>query len=366
MNVLLIALYAILWLLNAYLSGKKEQKFLIFLSFGLLFFVMCFKTNVQPVDGFIMDLAYYERDYNLFTGINSTYEKMYYLFFSTQVIGHKLGLSFVAWWAVWCFFLLVLLFRGVKRFGYNTHRFLTYFFFFVIALYASLKQFSGFVFFFYGVSFLVRHGKKDRLRFILFTLIAGGFHPMFYMMLVLLLVDLKTLKPKYIFGAAAALMVCVATFAKPVFVSLVRQMANSFLQNGSGNAYFESTTNFGFLIPVALHLSNLLFSYWYYKSVQSLENPSVITKAKYLYFANLICTVFYPFFLFATVFTRLITIMSLLTLVFSGEGICRLSMTRRQQLMPFSLVTVFLFALYFFGPCRFFEFSVVQLFTVYI
>ncbi len=117
-------------------------------------------------------------------------------------IPHKnryfISLNYYQWWAVMTALSLLFVFNTIKKRNYNPHIFLFFFMaYYVFLFYGGLKFFYGFCLFQYAFTFLLKGEKGGKLKFILITLLAGGFHVMYYMFLVLALIHLTIKTEKY-------------------------------------------------------------------------------------------------------------------------------------------------------------------------
>ena len=113
MSTTLIFIYVILFLSNCYkvLSNKKSKTLFAF-SMIYLLFLMCGHKYIGNGDA--RDFYGYRIGYEEFSLDNVRDYSFYYLFYTTQLIGIKLSLSFYQWWAIMTAISLALIAGTIK------------------------------------------------------------------------------------------------------------------------------------------------------------------------------------------------------------------------------------------------------------
>lgn len=360
----LLIIYVFLLMLNLfYIFKKKENKILIFISFLILLILMSGNHNNPVVNGKTMDLFYYERDYNLVLNQKIQDSFLYYIFFASQYLANLVGFSYYIWLTVISFFVIVAIIFCVRKFHLDMHSVLFYFMFYIIALYTGLKYFYGMILAFYGMANLI---KNNKLKFCIAILIASGIHPMYYFFFVMLFIDNKYFKPKYIFRTSLTLMLFVILFGKNKFVGTISNIIYIMLSDNSitRSVYFTESTNYGFLIPIMLHLISMYYSFMYFKYMKLLGNKELIYEANRIYSLNLMCALLYPLFLIAVTFSRYITVISLITLFLSSRGVKQLPIRYRKKIVGISFVVLLFFGFYFYYVQNYFFYNLIPFFSL--
>ena len=297
----------------------KQYKSKIFSFITLVFIGLLMCGHIYVGNGDTSDFRGYAIQYY---GINIDSARdfgFYYLFYATQMVGNFLSLTYYQWWGIMTALSLIAIARACKHFDYNVHSFLVYFMvYYIFVFYPGLKFYYGFCSFFYAISFLCRNQKYDKEKFLIFLLIAGGMHVLYYAFIIFLLVDLRILSPKKIFIITFFTVVVILLIGKNVFINsiipIIGQIINSFDSENLNN-YLSFRTNFGFVIPIVLHL----FCLFYMRQCLAFMTPNSYSMIYRLYEIILLCTLFYPLYLLALTFMRFLTAMTLLMLVASSK-----------------------------------------------
>lgn len=365
MSVTLLSTYIILILLNLwYIFQKKDNRIVAAFTVLLLFILMSANHNVSVINGKTMDLFYYERDYYLVTSQNIQDSKLYYLFFASQYIANTFGLSYYSWLAITSGLCLSLLLLAVRKFDLCIHYVLFFFMYYVIALYAGLKYFYGMIPIIFGIYWLM---KNKKLWFIVAVLIASGIHFMYFFFFVMLLIDNKYFKPKFVFRVCIGLMILVIAFGKSTFIRTISAFMYFALEDSlaTRSIYFTEFTNLGFLIPIMLHLVTLLYANRYLKVVKRCFNDiALLSDARRLYSINQLCVFLYPLFLIAITFSRYITVVSLVTLFLSSNAIKKMPCRYKKVMFFYSFFVLLFFGFYFYYFQHYLDYNLVPFFTV--
>ena len=366
MGIILIILYVALMLINLYKSLQhKDSVFLYFLSFLLLVILMC--GHLYTGTGDSTDLYYYERDYsNVLTQYNIQDYSLYYLFWGTQVLGNILGLSYHSWWMIMTILSLLAVYKFINDNKCNRNFCIFVFMFYAVALYTGLKYYYGLCVLLLGIKYLIRNLKRDKLKFVLFVLLASGFHAMYYLFLILVLIDMPLLTPKLIFQVSIVLFVAILLIGRSFFVTVVQSILVPILKNFGITrfVYFQDNTNLGVFVPIALHIVTLFYSYTYYKIVKYEKKDELYMNANRILRVNQIMVLIYPLYLFAVTFARLNTVISLITLFLSSVHYSEFSYRSRKRLLLCEIIVLVVFGLYFYGVCGYFDYNLKPMFDI--
>jgi len=309
-----------------------------------MFFFMSGHVYLGNGDG--LDFHGYWYGYTEFENLERNDFWFYYLFYLTEIIGISLSLSFYQWWAVMTAISLTFIISTIKKRKYNLHLFLIFFMtYYVFVFYVGLKFFYGFCLFQYAFTFLIHGGKRGKLKFTLITILAGGFHVMYYMFLVLLLVDLKVKKRKHLIKiiVAFSLAICLINLVNGRNLLDSMQGFIDGMQNERLSIYFGFRTNWGFLLPVAIHILITIYSYIYREIVKKYNRDKWYLYANTLLYVNLIAVIFYPLFMIVLTFMRLLTALSLATIIASSYGQKYFNKTDRFKLLSSGFLIICLY-----------------------
>jgi len=303
-----------------YLEKKKSYLFVILTSL-FIFFLMSGHKYVGNGDA--IDFYGYWYGYTNFEILELSDFWFYYLFYLSERIGIYLSLNFYQWWAVMTVLSLFFIISSIKKREYNPHLFFIFFLiYYVFLFYGGLKFFYGFCLFQYAFSFLLKGEKGGKLKFILFTILAGGFHVMYYMFLVFLLIDLNKKRKKYLLKIIIIFSLTTSVFTLLIgrnFLDFIQVIVDDF-ENERLSIYFGLRTNLGFLLPIGIHLLTTFYAFIYREIVKKHNHYKLYLYANTLFYVNLIALVFYPLFMIALTFMRLLTSLSLTTIMASGYG----------------------------------------------
>lgn len=366
MSIILFSVYVLLMLINLYKSLRRKQSVIPeILALILLAILMC--GHLYTGTGDSTDLYYYERDYaNVLTRYNIRDYSLYYLFWGSQVLGNIIGISYHSWWMIMTVLSLIAVYKTIKDNKCNKNFCIFFFMFYAVALYTGLKYYYGLCVLLLGTKYLLRNTKGDKLRFALFVILASGFHAMYYLFLILILIDVPILTPKVIFRITSVIFVGVLFLGRYSFVTSVSNIIVPILSE-SGNTrfvYFQDSTNWGVVVPIALHLITLFYSYKYYKLVKYERKDELSINADRILRINLIMVLIYPLYLFAVTFARLNTVISILTIIYSSVHYSDFSYRTRKRLLLYGIIVLIVFGLYFYGVCGYYDYNLKPMFDV--
>lgn len=320
MSSILIVIYILFTIghLSIYLNKKRSYLF-VYITSIFLFFLMSGYKYVGNGDA--IDFHAYWYGYTYFEILERNDFWFYYLFYSAQRIGIYLSLNFYQWWAVMTALSLTFIISTIKKREYNLHLFLFFFMiYYVFLFYGGLKFFYGFCLFQYAFTFLLNGEKEGKIKFILITLLAGGFHVMYYMFLILLLIDLKIKNRKFLIKTIVVFSLTASILIKLTGGNVLNSIQGIIdsLDNDKLSSYFGLRVNWGFLLPVGIHILTTLYTFIYRNIVKKHNHDKWFFYANTLFYINLITVVFYPLFMIALTFMRLLTALSLTTIIASG------------------------------------------------
>ncbi|CAM1373797.1 EpsG family protein [Tenacibaculum xiamenense] len=345
MSQILIVVYIFLIFghLSFYLNKRKSYLF-VYITSILLFFLM--SGHEYSGAGDAIDFYAYWYGYTEFENIERKDFWFYYLFYTSEKIGLFLSLSFYQWWGVMTAISLNFIIRTIKKREYDPHLFFIFFmFYYVFLFYGGLKFFYGFCLFQYALTFLIKGERRGKLKFILFTLLAGGFHVMYYMFLILLLVNLKVKKRKYLIKIIVGFSLLVSLLNLITGRGLLNSIQGIIdsMQNDRLSTYFAIRTNWGFMLPIGIHILVTIYSLKYRNIVSKYDQHKWYSYANTLFYVNLITVVFYPLYMIVLTFMRLLTALSLTTIIASGYRLELLNKRDKLKLLSSGFLIICLY-----------------------
>ncbi len=337
-----IVLYLILLLLNTvyYINGKSSR---LILSLSFLLMFILFSGSNGAFDGTQHDLSNYNAQYSNYNPLEDNNFGFYYIFFLLMRAGQLLDLSFSTWWQLMTATFLAILVIGLKKHNFSIHLFFIWFMLYYFIFYTGLKMFYGTCVFLFAFGYLLNSGVRNKLKFIFWTCMAGGLHVLFYTFLVLAFVNKdKNWSTKNIrklkFISITVLIICFFLKISGSASNFLYRMF-SFLDTDKTELYLTQSTNWGFFIPAGLHSLSILVLKMN-KNILSLdENDNTI---KYqLFNASIMMIVFFPLLLAHTVFGRLITEFSFISLCALGYRSVERSFDERISIIMYGMIILF-------------------------
>lgn len=335
MSYILIVIYSFLVLghLSFYLNNKKSYLF-VFFTMILLFLLMSGHEFVGNGDA--VDFFGYWYGYTEFENLERNDFWFYYLFYSSEKIGIYLSLNFYQWWFAMTVLSLTFVVSTIKKRRYNPHLFFIFFMiYYVFLFYGGLKFFYGFCLFQFALTFLLKGEKRSKYKFVLFTLLAGGFHIMYYIFLVLLLVDIKNKKRKKLIKGIIISSVFIVVFNILLGRGLLNFLQSRIdsLDNNRLSTYFAIRTNWGFMLAIGIHVLTTIYALKYRNIVRKYNQDKLYHYAETLLYVNLLAIIFYPLFMIALTFMRILTSLSLTTIIASSHKQEYFNKTDRHKLL---------------------------------
>lgn len=371
MGYFILGIYFFIILLHI-VKGMNGQKNWIFIiaTFGFIYY-LCGHCNYKS----IYDLANYQAYYNYYDPMIDESFGLYYVFFILVKLGQICGLSFVTWWHLTLAFFFLLIVIALYIHDINPHQFLAVFMsYYVFVYYTGLKFFYAFAVYMIAFGFLLKPGKKNKMLYILFTVLAGGIHVMYYIYLIFAFSYKKLASNEEgevnLFSNKKVMMLIVAT---SLFVSAILRINGtaslflsrifSFMESDKIDLYLTLSTKLGFYIPVVLQLLALYVTYKYRKMMKNVNNNRY-QYAEILFYTNLLQILFYPLFMVSITFTRLITSASLVTISATGYKTYELWQNERIRIVGLNFLIVFAFIFRNFVLGNLWNISVVPLFNL--
>lgn len=317
LKFILIAVYFLLSIANYILYRKNIRIVFITTVTAVLatFLLFSSKTASLDWDETGLDMSGYRTLYEQYDVLEHPDFNMYYIFYSLMHLGQVVGMSFYSWWAIMSIMAMLVIAIACKihRFSYTLF-IATFMAYYEFVFYSGFKFFYGFCFFLLAYGFLLHDDKYARLKYTLFLLVAGGFHPMYYYYLLFLIKPKKN--PGFFVGAIALISV-LFTIIMRVSGSAVSFLAPFFnaLDNDHINKYTDLSVNMGFYLPVFLQIVIVYIAYRLkkYRDAVGVSEHSTNT----IYYTTILSLVFMPFYAIALTFCRLQTAFSLVLLTSS-------------------------------------------------
>ena len=310
-NIIVILIYILLIIANynAYKQGKDSYALSVLT--GIVATLLLFSSNVASFDWSEteLDLSGYRTIYEQYDVLEHPDFNMYFIFYGIMYLCQNMGMSFFTWWAVMSIIGMSVIAIACRVHKFNYNLFLASFMaYYEFAYYSGFKFFYGFCFFLLAYGFLLRDEKFAKLKYILFLLIACGFHSMYYYFFLFLIRPKKN--PKYFVGAIA--------IASVIFTILIRLSGSAMsflapffnmLDNEHINKYTVLNVNLGFYLPIFLQVVMIYIAVKIRRYRDFVGLPKQATDA--LYYTSILSLVFCPFYALALTFSRLQSAFSL-------------------------------------------------------
>ena len=333
MNYILLLIYIIVVYLNIryYSLGKTNNALALFSSIIATLF-LC-GSNIAYSDSYVgeLDISSYRNEYEQLNFLENIDFPLYYLFFYANYLGQQLGLTFSQWWLLMSASSILLIYLACKTHNFNYNLVIGCFMaYYEIVFYSGLKAYYAFCFLFLAYGYLLKGDIKSKLLYILFVCIAGGFHVMYYIFLVLLFRP-KNASKKFMKAFVVGIIVftivmrlggSVISFMKPFFDYVGNDHINTYMDDKAvGNGFY-----------IAIILEIVMVSIPYYIRKTKLRNGSCTQITDNYYYSVLLTYVFCPFYALSLIFVRIITAFSLVVIGASSAEVGGSLLVRRQSL----------------------------------
>lgn len=317
LHVILLLIYMCLIVSNFYTYKRGYSSVILTLITAALSTILLFSSNVADLDWSQTELDI-SGTRMLYEGLevnNHEEYNTYFLFYRCMYLGQILGISFRGWWAIMSVIMMIVVFLACKVHNYSYNLFLaTFMIFYEPLFFGGLKSFYAFCFFILAYGFLLKNTRNGRLLFILFNLIASGFHIMFYLFFFFLI--RPSSRPKFLVNTIVSLTIIITIIIR------LSGSAQSFiapfvaaLDNEHIAAYTTlNSVGLGFYAALFLHLLTIYIVYRIRNfQINSIGKPSVICST--LFDTALLSVVFCPLYAVALTFMRYITFYSFAAII---------------------------------------------------
>lgn len=363
--LLVLLVFAYLFLIVLNYKGFTDNRVTAFLTVitAILSTIMLCSSNTADLDWAEteLDMSGYRSIYEKYDALEYQDFNMYYLFYSSMHLGQSLGIPFRLWWASMSVLAMLVILIACKVHKYSFNLFLaTFMAYYEMIFYSGFKFFYGFCFLLLAYGFLFTENRKRPFLFILFTCVAGGFHVMYYLFLILLIKPKK--KPKA-FVSILVIMTILLTVLMRVSNSAVSFLAPIFesFDNEHINSYTTETVHSGFYIAIFIHLIVVFIAYRI--RMFNVAGQAHIDDTNTLYYSVLLSLLFCPLYAISLTFMRFITAFSLVVIT-SSSSILSDSYRSRVLCTRMSLLVVFAYFFIRILIGGFFQTSVVPYFDV--
>ncbi|MDK2934961.1 MAG: hypothetical protein PWP27_2771 [Clostridiales bacterium] len=270
------------------------------------------------------DYINYEISYNNadFTGFFERPEIGYTLLMK---VGNLINLDFFSFRMVITAICLLLIYQMViKRYVYNSNYILLMYMMYPMIIDSEhFRNFIAMTVFLFSIRFLEKNLLKDKIKFLVLALIATSIHTAFIFYTPLIFVNVND-KNRLVKGIAiGTIFLTIVAFLNNNQVPFL-QLILKFFDDEKVIRYLNSKTNFGFLIPVVLHLISIIIVAWSRKIViRKNLKANMIDKSNYcikdkkkirvtdveiinlIFWINIIGILFFPLFMMSITFYRL-------------------------------------------------------------
>jgi len=250
-------LYAILMGINAVQAVKKKRYNGIVLLICFCFFVFIFSGNSSSGD-IPNYLVMYENasmvvENNPISGF----------FYTSMAMSNEMKMNFFQYKFVLALLVYALYFSFLKKFACNIH-YVIFFYLFHLFLFdvEQIRNALAVVVFLHGLIPLLKGRDEWKIKFLLFTLLATLLHSSFIIYLVLLLYDFIWKRRRIRIYISIVIMLCAYTFLNNNQIPFLQLIMFNFDVLGKVDAYFGNKMQFGFGVPMVLHIVSV-FTIWF-------------------------------------------------------------------------------------------------------
>jgi hypothetical protein len=338
--------------------GKKHFKFMAFML--LLFMWILFWANTMNPDYFN-----YMRLYSDIQSGSPVYvENGKDIGFRIIIkLGIALGLSYEFFLSLIVIFAFLLIHSTVKQFCKNYNY--VYLLYFIFPFFLDVVQIRNFLFmalFVYATKFLIDNSKKSKIKYVIIISLASLIHIIGILYLPMVLIGVK--KKNYLirgivlFSVLTSLIIVVNDKQIPYIGKLL-------IDNERLFSWISIRTNWGFLLFWLMQTLSFLIMYYSLstikkniigstgtevKSVRSKEINAIQTDkdiifVQLVYWINLIAFIYFPFYIIASTFTRLLR--NILLLNYVSFAIVSGRIKKRDKRLIFNML-VAIYVLFFF------------------
>lgn len=337
---ILISFYIFLIIINYKIFIDNKKALILTIVTAALSTFMLFSSNMADLNWSItkLDLSGYRNIYEKCDVLEHPDFKMYYIFYGSMYLGQSLGLSYRMWWTIMSILAMSVIFIACKIHKYSYNLFLaTFMAYYEMIFYSGFKFFYGFCFLLLAYGFLLRNTRIGQLTFVLFTIVASGFHVMYYLFLLFLIKPLR--RPKLI------VIIVVILSGMLVFLSRVNGSALIFLgpllaesnNDHLANINNIAIVNYGFYLVLIYHLFVVYIAYNIKIYSEQKRRGSASVDA--FYYTVLISLIFCPLYTIMLVFMRYITAFSFVVIT-AGSSLLNNNRKSRQYCLKMSIYLV--------------------------
>ncbi|MBZ4644424.1 MAG: hypothetical protein JG767_2033 [Deferribacteraceae bacterium] len=315
-------LYLFILFINLLFAFRKRQSTL--LTIGTLITILLFISGAGPEYIGQNDYINYKIRYDSIGNV-SLFESAQVGYTFLMKVGNLLNLDFFAFRMLVTAICLLLLYKTViKRYAYNSNYILLMYMMYPMIIDSEhFRNFIAMTIFLVAIRFLERNLLKDKIKFLVLVLIAFSIHTAFIFYTPLIFVNAND-KNRLVKGiATGTIFLTIVAFLNNNQVPFL-QLILKFFDDEKVIRYLSSRTNFGFLIPVILHLISIILVYWSRKviirknfktNIMDELNDSINYNQKkrvadiefinLVFWINIIGIVFFPLYMMSTTFYRL-------------------------------------------------------------
>lgn len=301
---------------------KTHSKLLSIITFA---FILIMFTGYYNIGNMSLDFYGYMSNYNdIGVGTAPTYN-MEIGYVLLMKIGNLIGLNFFIFKIIITIICSLLIIKTISQYtkNYNAICFL-YMLYPIIADTERFRNFIALSILIYAIRFLMRNTNKDKLKYVIFILLASTLHSSMIIYLLFLLVNIanKNRLVKYI--AVSTIILCFIAFINHNIMPGLDYISSIFPSEKLLNQ-LSNVTNYGYLIPFSLHAINLILIYISKRNISnftlsSYSRNETVTKESFSYinfifWVNVLSITFFPLYMHSLIFSRLTTDLSLLNFI---------------------------------------------------
>jgi len=304
---------------NMIFAVKKRHK--KFISFLLLFFMwILYWANTMNPDYVNYTNVYNEIQSGASVFDKSNYEIGYRLIIQAAVL---LGINYETYLAILTICSFLLIHSTVKKYCQNyNYIYLLYFIFPFFLDVVQIRNFIIMAIFIYASKYLYDYSIKSKLKYIILILLASTIHlaAMFYLPMVII-----GRNRKYLIHSVALLSIlsCVFIVINNKQIPYINELAISMSSNEKIYNWLQINTNWGFLQSWFLQTASFLMMLYsrlmlkrkFPESIEHYKANKAVVFVELVYLINLMSFIYFPLYIFASTFARLMRNLLLLNYI---------------------------------------------------
>jgi hypothetical protein len=263
-----------------------------------------------------------------------------------------LGMSFEFFVATITILSYLLIHSTVRKFSNNYNYFYLLYFIFPFFLdVVQIKNFLAMAIFIYAIQYLLTNLLKDKVKYVFLIIVAGTIHYAALLYLPMALINVKKKNELTRFIAVFAVVGSLVVLLNGKQIPFINEFVRLFFYSEEIIGWLETKTNLGFILFWAMQTASF-FMVKYSKTlfIKNTVNNSFVSEKVSLfinlvYWINIMAFLFFPFYILASTFSRLMR--NIILLNYISFSITSNLIKNRDEKIIFNLL-VAVYVLFFF------------------